>query len=85
MSAEHATPRDASAPRKLISKRELLNLIPLSYPAIWTRMRAGEFPLSVKLDAAGSKVFWYLDEVQTWIESRPRSELKPLPAEAEAA
>ena len=71
--------------RTLISKRQLLQLIPLSFSSIWTRMRKGEFPLSCQLDDAGSKSFWYLDEVSAWIESRPRSQLKPLPAEAEPA
>ena len=65
--------------RRLISKRQLLGLIPISFPSVWARMRKGEFPLSVQLDDAGSKSFWYLNEVQQWIESRPRSKLKPLP------
>ena len=68
---------DGTSPRRLISKRQMLEMVPLSYPTIWDRMRRGEFPLSVKLDDAGNRVFWFADEIQTWINDRPRSELKP--------
>ena len=49
MSIEHTPERAAPAVRKLISKRELLDLIPLSYPTLWQMMRRGEFPKSIKL------------------------------------
>jgi predicted DNA-binding transcriptional regulator AlpA len=71
--------------RKLISKRELLQLVPLSYPTIWGMMRAGNFPRSVKItDGPNAKAAWYEDEVVAWQASRSRTELKPV-AEAEAA
>ena len=78
MSIEHAPERDAPAARKLISKRALLDLIPLSYPTIWQMMRRGEFPRSVKLgDVSNSKVAWYLDEVSEYQGNLERTELKP--------
>ena len=79
MSNEH-TGREALIVRRLISKRELLKTIPLSYPTIWDKMRRDQFPKSVKLDDAGGKVAWYADEIDDWIESRKRVELKPLTA-----
>ena len=39
---------------QLISKRELLQIVPLSYTSIWSRMRRGEFPKSIMLDDAGA-------------------------------
>ena len=69
--------------RALIAKREVLERVPYSYPTIWEKMRRGEFPRSVALDDAGTKVAWYADEIDEWIESRKRVELKPL-AKAEA-
>ena len=49
MSIEHAPQRTTSAVRKLISKAELLALIPLSYVTIWELMRRDKFPRSIKL------------------------------------
>ena len=78
MSIEHAPQRDAPAVRKMISKRALLDLIPLSYPTIWQLMRRGKFPRSVKLgDGPNAKVAWYLDEVSEYQASLERTELKP--------
>ena len=65
---------------RLIDKRTLLRLVPLSYSTVWKLMRRGEFPLSVRVDTdsstgtSNSRVFWHLREVQAWIASRPRSE-----------
>ena len=66
--------------RKLITKIEVLERVPYSYPTIWAKMRKGEFPRSVQLDDAGARVAWYEDEVSDWIESRERTQLKPLPS-----
>ena len=62
--------------RILISKREVLRRVPYSYPTLWHKMRKGEFPKSVKLDDGGHKVAWFEDEIDQWIESRDRTELK---------
>lgn len=69
--SEHVT-----ALRPVMSKVEVLEVTGLSYPTIWAAMRRGEFPMSVRLLSA--KVAWYRDEVAAWLESRPRSQLKPL-------
>ncbi len=81
--AGHTTPPG----RKLISKAELLELLPISFPTIWELMRRGKFPLSIRLgDSPQAKAGWFLDEVTDWQESRPRTTLKPLTeAEAQAA
>ena len=78
--AEHTSEHEAPTARRLLSKREILARIPFSYPTIWSMMRKGTFPLSVKLDDAGTKVAWYADEIDQFIESRERVELKPLPS-----
>ena len=59
-------------------------MVPYSYATLWQKMRRGEFPLSVKLDDAGTKVAWVENEILEWINSRERVQLKPLSA-AEAA
>jgi predicted DNA-binding transcriptional regulator AlpA len=58
---------------RLIDKKELLAKVPLSYPAIWHRMRLGEFPHGV---AVGSRTFWREDEVDQYIAALPRRRLK---------
>ena len=65
MSIEHAPERDVPAVRKIISKRQLLETIPLSYPTIWQMMRKGEFPLSIVIGTHG-KIGWYESEVADW-------------------
>ena len=76
MSIEHAPERDVPAVRKIISKRQLLETIPLSYPTIWQMMRKGEFPLSIVIGTHG-KIGWYESEVADWQTSCERSRLKP--------
>jgi len=49
----------------------------LSVVTIWRRMKAGDFPLSVQLTP--NKKGWFLDEIETWMESRPRG-IAQLPA-----
>jgi prophage regulatory protein len=49
----------------------------LSGVTIWRRMKAGDFPLSLQLTP--NKIGWFLDEVEAWMESRPRG-ISQLPA-----
>jgi predicted DNA-binding transcriptional regulator AlpA len=58
---------------KLISKRQLLAKVPMSYPAVWQAMRDGRFPRS---RAAGGRVFWVESEVDAWINGLPFQVLK---------
>ena len=55
---------------RLIGKRELLQLVPLSYSSIWDLMRQDQFPLSVRI---GSRVYWRAHEVEKWIADLPHS------------
>lgn len=55
---------------RLIDKRTLLRLVPLSYSTIWKLMRRGEFPLSV---VVSGRVFWKISEVSRFVDELPRS------------
>ena len=58
---------------KLLSKKEVLELVGLSFPTIWGQMRKGTFPRSVILgDGAFTKVAWHQSEIEDWIRQRPR-------------
>jgi prophage regulatory protein len=59
--------------RKLVSKKELKSVYGIPYcPAHIARLEAaGQFPKRVRLGAC--RVAWYADEVEEWIDSRPRA------------
>jgi len=61
-------------PLRILSKRQLLDKIPLTFPTIWARMRAGTFPRAV--DYCG-KTGWIEEEVDAWIKARPLRAYKP--------
>jgi predicted DNA-binding transcriptional regulator AlpA len=58
---------------RLMSRREVLELIPVSYPKIWAMMQRGEFPRSL---AIGGKCVWREDEVHAWIDGLSKVKLK---------
>lgn len=59
--------------RKLVSKKELKSVygIPYSFAHVARLEKAGHFPKRKQLGAC--RVAWYADEVETWIEERPRA------------
>ena len=64
---------------RIISKAELLQIVPLSYVTLWAMMRRGEFPQSIRLaNTTNAKVGWHLVEVLDWLENRERVTLKPI-------
>ena len=65
--------------RRILSKRQVLALVPVSYTTIWQWMRQGEFPRSVVLGPGGN-IGWHEDAIAEWLESREPSTLKPLAA-----
>jgi predicted DNA-binding transcriptional regulator AlpA len=68
--AEHSGQKK---PLRILSKRQLLDKIPLTFPTIWARMRAGTFPRAV--DYCG-KTGWIEEEIDAWIKARPKRKFK---------
>ncbi len=62
------------SPCRLLTRKQLLEIVPFSYPTIWGLMRRGEFPKALLIGQ--QKVAWREDEIREWIDSRPRQELK---------
>lgn len=56
--------------RTIIKRRQLELMTGKSYPTLHRMMKAGAFPLPVKLGP--NSVGWFLDEVQAWQESLER-------------
>ena len=64
-----------AGPSRLLTKKQLRELIPLAYSTIWEMTRRGEFPRAIKI-CGSNRVAYHEDEVRKWIQSRPRQELK---------
>ena len=61
-------------PCRLLTRKQLLEIVPFSYTTIWELMRRGAFPKALRIGA--QKVAWRDDEVRAWIDCRPRQQLK---------
>jgi prophage regulatory protein len=59
---------------RLISRKQLLAMVPLSDRTIYNLEKRGEFPRRIVLTRRN--VAWDLAEVEAWIESRQRSGAK---------
>jgi predicted DNA-binding transcriptional regulator AlpA len=57
----------------LLSKRQVLTIINVSYPTLWSWMRQGKFPRS---RVVGGKSMWRSDEVDAWLGALPIRKLK---------
>jgi predicted DNA-binding transcriptional regulator AlpA len=58
---------------RLLSKREVLAITGVSYPTLWSWMRAGEFP---RARICGGKSKWISTEVEDWMKNLPKRRLK---------
>jgi prophage regulatory protein len=70
--AAAAMPADDSPAARLITRRDVLDRVPISYPALWAAMRAGTFPRSRQV---GGRALWIEAEINAWILALP---IKPL-------
>ncbi len=58
-------------PKMLLERREVEELVGLSCPSIYRKMREGSFPLPIKIGERA--VRWKSAEIEAWIESCPRA------------
>lgn len=57
--------------KRLINRKTLLSMIPLSERAIYDMEKRGDFPRRIALTARN--VAWDVDEVEAWISLRKQS------------
>ena len=62
-----------------ISKAEVLDRVPISYPQLWMLMRAGAFPRSRQV---GGRSLWLEHEIDAWLAALP---VRPLKGDDKAA
>lgn len=60
---------------KFLSRAQVLDLVPVTYPTLWHWMRAGKFPLARAM-AGGSRSVWLEHEVLAWLAAQPVREFK---------
>jgi predicted DNA-binding transcriptional regulator AlpA len=58
---------------RLLSKREVVERIGVSYPTIWRWMRAGTFPRGL---AVGERTMWRSDDIAGWLANLQQRRLK---------
>ena len=55
---------------KVLRRKQVLELVGISYTTQWRLEKAGDFPSRIRL-GRGS-VGWHLDEVEEWLKCRER-------------
>jgi len=60
-------------PPRLLSKKEVVQLVGRSYDSIWRMMCTNRFPRGRYL---GQKVFWFSAEIEDWLANLPKQKLK---------
>jgi predicted DNA-binding transcriptional regulator AlpA len=58
---------------RLLSKREVLAIVGVSYPTLWSWMRQGKFPRS---RVVGGKSMWLSTDIEAWLATLPVRKLK---------
>jgi predicted DNA-binding transcriptional regulator AlpA len=77
---QHHVHAARAPPVRLISKGEVLAITGVTFPTIWSWMRAGTFPRS---RIVGGKSMWLSTEVEHWLAGLPVRPLKGDLVEAE--
>ena len=63
---------------RLVPKAEMLLMLGgVTFPAVWQWIRAGKFPRGRYM---GTRVFWRLSEIESYIEAMPKSATATEPA-----
>jgi prophage regulatory protein len=71
MSITTEQPYPSPKPRRLISKRVVLERVPWGQTKLWEEVDAGRFPQPVAL--GGKRIAWHESEVDDWIANLPRA------------
>ena len=75
---DHHSHGARAPPVRLFDKNDILSITHVTFPTIWSWMRAGTFPRS---RVVGGKSMWRSDEVRTWLDALP---VRPLKGDDEA-
>ena len=56
---------------KLLTRDEVLEIVPMSRAMLYVEVRAGRFPSPIRLGRR--RVAWREDELMSWVQNRPRA------------
>jgi predicted DNA-binding transcriptional regulator AlpA len=65
--------RDEATLPRLLNKKQVLALVPVTFPTLWKWIRRGEFPAPRTI---GNRPMWLETEILDWITSRPTRSYK---------
>ena len=68
------TDQQATKFPKFLSRKQVCTIVGVTYPSLWTWVRAGHFPPGRKLgigEGNRNKIVWVESEVIHWMETRP--------------
>jgi predicted DNA-binding transcriptional regulator AlpA len=67
----------AAEPATLVflTKKQVLNKVPVTAPTLWTWVRAGKFPKPRTISP--NKTVWIEAEVDAWMKAQPTPRYKP--------
>jgi predicted DNA-binding transcriptional regulator AlpA len=63
----------SQAPPRLLDRVQVCEIVNVTFPTLWSWMRAGTFPRS---RCVGAKSMWLSSDVEAWIASLPLRRLK---------
>jgi prophage regulatory protein len=74
--------RPSDRPRKMLTEREVLEIVPISRSTLWRREREGSFPKGSYISA--NRKIWFADEIAAWQhaiegQGRGRKNQRPKP------
>lgn len=58
----------------ILRRKQLIEIIGISYTTLWRMEKAGDFPARIRLGRRA--VGWHLDEVEEWLKTRERYQAK---------
>ena len=56
---------------RLLTVREVSARVGLAVPTLWAMVARGDFPIPIKVTKRSTR--WRSEEVEEWIETRPRT------------
>jgi predicted DNA-binding transcriptional regulator AlpA len=73
-------PQQPPPPPRLLSKKQVLARVGLTFPTVWKLIRLGQFPAARSL---GGQAFWIEGEIDAYIRNLPVREYKKAEQKAE--
>ena len=70
-----ASPADDSMPRKMLSERKILDLIPVARSTLQQWEKDGLFPKSLAIGP--NRKAWFESDVKAWVEAREKEQAEP--------